>query len=254
MNSEYETPISTLSDERDSKWFLNELSTKEDLNSQNDFLSSSPIKGNKNLKDLMEWETSLEKEISKIVNENIPSALQYHIVDDKEYQQPSRFINYSYSLGFEHENHNLLCLVKELQDLKVPSVERVEFSSGGYSFLEYLKLIERYHDLTSRLNSLQRLLSIYSLTKSLIIKDIMSCLELTLNRSAIEIKRPYPHGQAVSLKEFSSAQCYERHKRDHLSDVQNSFRERRNATRERMFALRRELSSSSLYSSCDSEI
>lgn len=123
------------------------------------------------------WETSLDKELNKILRETLNGP-------NKE-NRNSTFVDHSirklkqrYDEQDELDTLKLLAMdVAELLSLSIPNIETENHAVGNYSIPQFLNLVETNHLLMTKLNEIQKAINIYNIKKSVVIDRMLKRLE-----------------------------------------------------------------------------
>lgn len=154
------------------------------LNNKENYYKFSSISSNSSIRRnilptecINTWETSLDKELNKILREtlngpnkeNRNSTLVDHSI---------RKLKQFYDEQDDLDIINLLAMdVGELLSLSIPNIEIKNHAVGNYSIPQFLDLVETNHLLMTKLNEMQKAINIYNIKKSVVIDRMQKRLK-----------------------------------------------------------------------------
>ncbi|CUM49935.1 uncharacterized protein AC631_00849 [Debaryomyces fabryi] len=133
------------------------------------------------------WETSLDKELNKILRETLNGPNKENrnntLVDHS-----IRKLKELYDARDELDIFKLLLTdIAELLSLEIPNIETKNRAVGNYSIPQFLELVETNHLLMTKVNEMQKAINIFNIKKSVVIDRMQKRLENTNLTSIQEV-------------------------------------------------------------------
>lgn len=135
------------------------------------------------------WDTSLDKELNKILHETLnfqdkenDSLFDNHNRGTRDLKRPHC------ELETQEFRNQVFNDIKELHDLELPNAKVEHSRVGKYSVPQFLKLVETNHMLCTKIHEIQNSINIYNVKKSIIIDrllDKLQCEILDRNRHVL---------------------------------------------------------------------
>lgn len=122
------------------------------------------------------WETSLDKELNKILRETLNGPNKENR-DSTLVDHSIRKLKQLYDEQSELDILKLLSTdLSELVSLSIPNIEIKNHAVGNYSIPQFLNLVETNHLLMTKLNEMQKAINIYNIKKSVVIDRMLKRL------------------------------------------------------------------------------
>lgn len=139
--------------------------------------SNSSIRRNILPTECIPWETSLDKELNKILRETLNAPNKENrsstMVDNS-----IRKLKQVYDEQDDVDINKLLTKdITELLNLSIPNIEIKNHTVGNYSIPQFLELVETNHLLIIKLNETQKAINIYNIKKSVIMDRMLKLLK-----------------------------------------------------------------------------